>query len=452
MFRTAGFGSSSRFLVLLLVSLLVLLLSHSPAPAARPEQGAPGTDPHWIGTWSAAPQPFLPGRLEIYRNRTLRLIAHASAGGTRVRIRVSNIFGDQPVRIGAAHIARRAAAADIDPASDRTVTFLGRSSATIPAGSLLVSDPVELALPALSDLAVSLFFPAPARAATLHLLALQTSYASSEDSGDKTGEVKFPVSKTIDSWPFLSGVDIAAAPGAAAIVAFGSSTTDGDGSTEDANHRWPDVLAERLQRESGRLTEIGVLNQGIIGNRLLSDSNSPGQTGGPFGAVLEKYGGALGAAGLARFDRDVLSQAGVGYVILALGVNDILFPGSFVPASQTISALSLIEGNRQLLRRAHEKGIRVIATTIPPFENATFRQPVIHFYTPEKEAIRQQVNAWIRSCGEFEGVIDFDEVLRDPGQPARILPAYDSDDHLHANDQGYIASGRVIPLSLFRAR
>ena len=452
MLRTGGRGPLNRFLLLAVAAPVLLVSTHRPAPAGRPERAARKADTYWIGSWSTAPQPSLPARPETFRNQTLRLIVHLSAGGTRARIRVSNVFGDQPVRIGAAHIARRAENADIDPASDRGLTFEGRSSATIPSGSLLISDPVELPLPALSDLAVSLFLPDRTRASTSHLLALQTSYASGEESGDRTGEVKFPVGKTISSWPFLTGVDVAVSPGGAAIVAFGSSTTDGDGSTPDANHRWPDALAERLEKESGRWAELGVLNQGIIGNRLLSDNRSPGQAGGPFGAVLEKYGGALGPAGLDRFDRDVLSQAGVGYVILALGVNDILFPGSFTPATQSVSAQSLIEGHRQLVRRARQKGVRVIASTIPPFENATFEQPVIHFYTQEKEAVRQQVNAWIRSSGEFDGVIDFDSILRDPGHPSRLLPAYDSGDHLHANDRGYIASANAIPLSLFGAR
>ncbi len=235
-------------------------------------------------------------------------------------------------------------------------------------------------------------------------------------------------------------------------MAFGSSTTDGDGSTKDANRRWPDVLAERLQKASGRETELGVLNQGIIGNRLLSDSHSPRQTGGPFGAALSRFGDSLGPSGLARFDRDVLAQAGVKYVIVVLGINDLLFPGSFTPLTESVSAQSLISGNRQLIALAHKKGIRVIETTIPPFENATFSQPTISFYTPEKEVVRQQVNAWIRGSADFDGVIDFDEVLRDPSHPTRLLPTYDSGDHLHANDAGYIASGNAIPLALFRGR
>ena len=218
---------------------------------------------------------------------------------------------------------------------------------------MVVSDPAELDVPALSDLAISLFLPKTTEATTLHILAMQTSYVSS-DTGDSTADVKFPVAKTIRSWPFLTGVDVAASAHGAAIVAFGSSLTDGDGSTLDTNRRWPDVLAERLQKGADGMTEVGVLNQGIIGNRLLNDS--PRRARSPFGA-------ALGQAGLARFKRDVLAQAGVGYVIVGLGINDIVFPGSLTPLTERMNAESMISGYRQLIRRAHQKGIRVIGTT-----------------------------------------------------------------------------------------
>jgi lysophospholipase L1-like esterase len=433
------------WLCALLFTALGVLGSINTPSAAKPD------GQRWIGTWATAAQPSPPGRVQAFRNQTLRLIVHMSIGGPKVRIKISNTFGDGPLLIGGAHIARRTTAADIDTASDRALTFGGQLSTTIPAGSTAVSDPADLNVPALSDLAVSLFLPQTTQATTSHILALQTSYVSPA-TGDATAAGKFPVANTITSWPFLTGVDVAASARGAAIVAFGSSTTDGDGSTKDANHRWPDVLAERLQKAGGRAAELGVLNLGIIGNRLLSDNHSPRQAGGPFGAVLERFGGALGPSGLARFERDVLDQAGVKYVILVLGINDILFPGSFIPISESVSAQSLISGNHELIARAHKKGIRVIETTIPPFEDATFNSPTIKFYTPEHEAVRQEVNAWIRSSREFDGVIDFDEVLRDPSHPARLLPAYDSGDHLHANDAGYIASGNTIPLALFRGR
>ena len=321
--------------------------------------------------------------------------------------------------------------------------FLGRSSTRVPARSMVVSDPVELDVPALSDLAISLFFPKTTEATTLHILAMQTSYVSS-DTGDCTADVKFPVAKTIHSWPFLTGVDVAASAQGAAVVAFGSSLTDGDGSTLDTNRRWPDVLAERLEKDTDGETEVGVLNQGIIGNRLLNDS--PG-AGSPFGA-------ALGQAGLARFQRDVLDQAGVRYVIMGLGINDIAFPGSLTPLTERMRPESVISGYRQLIRRAHQKGIRIIGTTNPPFENAFLllsdTAPPVTFYSPEKEIVRQRVNDWIRSSGEFDDVLDFDVVLRDPNHPTRLLPSYDSGDHLHPNIAGYIAAGNAIPLVLLK--
>ena len=317
----------------------------------------------------------------------------------------------------------------------------------------MVSDPADLDVPALSDLAISLFFPENAAITTWHVLAKQTNYVSVE-TADATAHSKFPIAKTISSWPFLTGVDVEASSHSASIVALGSSLTDGDGSTKDTNRRWPDVLAERLQNAGGELAELSVLNEGIIGNRLLSDSHSPRQAGGPppLGPVLDELGPALGESGVARFDRDVLAQADVKYVILALGVNDILFPGSFIPQTETVTAQDLIKGNRQLIARAHKKGIRALGTTIPPFEHALFRNPFYdRFYSSENEKIRQDVNAWIRASGEFDGIIDFDQAVRDPDHPAQILPAYDSGDHLHVNNAGNVAQGNIISLALFHS-
>jgi len=427
------------------VCAAALLLAAEVAPAI-PASRVPGSvDPdrgakQWIGTWATAAQPFLPKSLQTFQNQTLRLIVHTSIGGTKVRIKISNTYGDGPLLIGGAHVARRTAAAEIDPRNDRPLKFNGELSTTVAAGSIVVSDPVELSVPALSDLAISLFLPQRTEAKTSHSMAKQTNYVSSE-TGDSTGVVKFPVAKTIQSWPFLTGIDVEASRSAAAIVAFGSSLTDGDGTTADTNRRWPDVLAERLQKSTDGKSEIGVLNEGIIGNRLLHDS--PKGADSPFGA-------ALGEAGLERFERDVLGQSGVRYVIVGLGINDILFPAfPFTPLSETVSAEDVISGYRQLIAHSHRKSIRVIGTTNPPFENSAFGQLVAAFYTPEREAVRQKVNDWIRSSGEFDGVVDLDAVLRDPSHPTRLLPAYDSGDHLHPNDTGCIAEANAIPLALF---
>jgi lysophospholipase L1-like esterase len=304
---------------------------------------------------------------------------------------------------------------------------------------MIVSDPVEETVPALSDLAISLFFPDPTQATTGHVLAKQTNYISAE-TGDATASAAFPADKTMRHWPFLVGVDAeSASRGAATIVAFGSSLTDGDGSTTDKNKRFPDILAERLQNAGH--AELGVLNEGIIGNRLLSDRLPP--------QFVQQFGGALGEAGLTRFDRDVLAQPGVKYVIMGLGINDIAFPGSFTAPSEFVTAESLIAGYREIIKRAHRKGIRVIGTTLSPFENSFFKDPPMTFFTPEKEAERVKINAWILNSKEFDGVVDIDAAVRDPNHPTQILAAYDSGDHLHPNDAGYVAQANLIPLELF---
>jgi len=398
----------------------------------------------WIGTWAAAPQPPAPGDIQSFRKQTLRLIVHTTAGGTKVRIKISNTFGDHPLVIGGAHIARRTNAAEIDPTSDRTLEFHGQSSTTVAAGSMVVSDPVGLEVPALSDMAISLFLPETTEVKTTHVLAKQTSYISTE-TGDATAEVKFLVAKKIRAWPFLTGVDVEASSRGGAIVAFGSSLTDGDGTDSDSNGRWPDVLAQRLQKGAGDKAEVGVLNEGIIGNRLLTDS--------PLQAAGGQFGAMLGQSGLTRFERDVLAQSGARYVIVGLGINDIAFPGSLTPVTESVTAERIIAGYRQLITRAHQRGIRIIGTTNPPFENSFLDlgppAPPITFYTSQKESVREKVNAWILNSGDFDGAVDLDAVLRDPNHPTQLLPSYDSGDHLHPNNAGCRAEGNAIPLALF---
>lgn len=405
----------------------------------------------WIGTWATAPQHFVPGGIDTFRSQTLRLIVHTSVGGKKVRVEISNTFGEKPLLIGRARIARRTSGVGIDPAANRALTFGGRASTKVAARSPVVSDPVDLDVLGLSDLAISLYLLEGTKATTSHALALQTSYVSGK-AGDATAAVRFPQAKPIAVWPFLTEVDVAASARAATIVALGSSLTDGDGSTQDANRRWPDVLAERLQKAGRRGAELGVLNEGIIGNRLLSDTSSPRQAGGPppLGAVFAQLGPALGQSGPARFERDVLARAGVKYVVVALGVNDILFPGSFIPGAEMVSAQSITNGYRQLIARAHKRGVRVIGSTIPPFEHALFRSPFFWgFFAPEKEHVRREVNAWILRGGAFDGVIDFDAAVRDPHHPTQLLSAHDSGDHLHPNDAGNVAQVKAISLALF---
>jgi lysophospholipase L1-like esterase len=403
----------SLFVLVLLAA--VLLLGSANANAAD-----------WTSTWITTPQPPMPGSVDRYRAQTLRLVVHASVGGSQVRIRLSNLYGNTPLTIGAAHIARRADGADIDPAYDRALTFDGRTSVVVPAHATVLSDPTRLEVPALTDLSVSLYLPKGATTTTGHILALQTSYVSRP--GDATTATHFPVARRIDTWPFLTSVDVIATPPAYAVAVFGDSTVDGDGSTEDANQRWSDALAVRLQH-TGR--NVAVLNAGLIGNRLLL--GSPGN---------KRYGAALGEAGVARFSRDALDQVGTKVVIVRIGSNDIGFPGALTSASESIDADNLIAGYRRLIELAHQRGTSIVGTTIPPFEKAG----ISGYFTPAKEAIRQQVNAWIRDGGQFDAVLDADRILRDPSHPTRVLPAYDSGDHLHPNDAGYRALASALPL------
>jgi lysophospholipase L1-like esterase len=419
--KQAGTSFYRRVMHAFAMVLLVIgpSIGASGAHAAYPED--------WASSWIAAPQPPMPGSLDHYHAQSLRLIVHVSAGGSQVRIRLSNLYGNVPLTIGAAHIAHRTSGADIDPASDHALTFGGRPSVVIPAHAMVASDPVHLRVPALTDLSVSLYLPKDVTATTVHILAQQTSYVSRP--GDATAATHFPVARRIDMWPFLIGVDVMAPPPSFAVVAFGDSMVDGDGSTADTNQRWPDALAARLQ-QAGK--NVAVLNAGLIGNRLLH--------GSPAGS---RFGAALGEAGLARFYRDAVDQAGAKVVIVRIGGNDIGFMQVLAPAGEAIDAKNLIAGYRQLIASAHQHGLGIIGTTIPPFENAALPG----YATPAKDAVRQQVNAWIRHGGAFDAVLDFDRILRDPSHPARLLPTYDSGDHLHPNDMGYRAVASALSLA-----
>jgi lysophospholipase L1-like esterase len=327
----------------------------------------------------------------------------------------------QPVTIGAPRLARRAGGSKVDPATSRALTFSGRPAITIPPGALVLSDPVKLEAPALSDLAVSFYLPGAAAASTVHYSAHQTSYAL---PGDATAALEAPEAPTLWSWPFLNGVDVLAPPAAGAIVAFGDSITDGSSSTADANRRWADVLARRLQAKPAT-RRISVVNAGLGGNRILHDGA---------GANGPQYG----VNALARFERDALAQPGVKWIIALIGVNDIGHPGGAAPLSEAVTAEDMIAGLRQLAERAHERGVRIFGGTIMPFP-----------HNPAQEAQRQTVNEWIRTSRVFDAVIDFDKVVRDPAEPSRYLPVYDSGDHLHPNDAGHEAMGSAVDLALF---
>ena len=394
----------------------------------------PADPAHWVVTWGTSPAPQLPDEAELraakllFDNQTLREIVHTSIGGDTVRVRLSNAYGKQAVQIGATHVALRDKGASIVAGSDRPLTFGGRPTVSIPPNGLVLSDPVKLTVPAAGDLAISMFLPKQAAGAGVHYGAQQTSYIG---KGDLTGAVEMAEPTTITSWAFLTGVDVLAPEQASALVAFGDSITDGARSTVDTNRRWPDILAERLRTRRGG-KPIGVLNAGIGGNRILHD---------PVGSVRS------GVNALARFDRDVLAHPGVKYVIVLEGANDLGHPGSAGrPLSETVSAEDLIAGMKQMIVRAHDRGLKIFGATLTPFEGTT--NP--GYFTPEKEVKRKAINEWIRNGKEFDGVIDFDKAVRDPAHPDRMLPANDSGDHLHPADAGYKAMGESIDLALFK--
>jgi lysophospholipase L1-like esterase len=387
---------------------------------------------HWVSTWGASPAPQLPDEAQMrsakltFENQTLREIVHTSIGSDTVRVRLSNAYGKTGVEIAAAHVALRGQGSAIVAGSDRPLTFGGRPAVTIPPNALVLSDPVKLALPAAGDLAISIFLSKPATGAGIHYSAQQTSYIG---RGDLTAAATMPDAATITSWVFLTGVDVLAPLSASAVVAFGDSITDGARSTVDANRRWPDVLAGRLAQRGG--SKIGVLDAGIGGNRILHDAPSNVR---------------FGVNALARFDRDVLAQAGVKYVIVLEGINDLGHAGTSAPLSETVTADDLIAAMKQMIERAHEKGIRVFGATLTPFEGALNSE----YFTPEKEVKRKAVNEWIRTGRAFDGIVDFDKAVRDPKNPDRMGAAYDGGDHLHPGDAGYKAMGEAIDLALFK--
>ncbi|MDB4882895.1 MAG: lysophospholipase, partial [Gemmatimonadetes bacterium] len=398
---------------------LLLALSACATPANL--ASTPAT-PRWLATWTASPfdAPPRPPRDSIDRtprlfDQTLRLIVRTSIGGDAVRIRISNEYGDMPLAIDAAHVAVRDSGASIDAATDRALTFGGRSSVRLLPGAIAFSDPVALAVPALRDLAVSLHVADSARLGTRHQLALQTNYVG---RGNVAGARAFAPDTTLEIWPFLVGVDVTNSGATGVIATIGNSITDGARSTRNANARWPNFLAARLLNSSE--PPKAVVNAGISGGRVLT------------------YG--AGPSALARFDRDVLATPGLTHVILLEGINDISRS-----AVDGVTAEDIIFGYRQLIMRAHERGIVIFGATLTP---AAPRAP----YTPALEAKRAAVNAFIRTSGQFDGVIDFDAATRDPANPLQFLPAYDSGDHLHPGDAGYRAMAESIDLTLFRRR
>jgi lysophospholipase L1-like esterase len=450
-----------------ILSGLLLLLALTAATASS--HAAPPPPDHWVGTWATAPvaanngnaatltaappvvappasstasapastqtptptpapaqilAPAAPtGRPPaiIYgtADTTLREIVHVSIGGPEVRVLFTNEFGTDPLTIGAAHVAVSQGGSTINLVSAAGLTFGGRTMVTIPPGALIVSDPATLNLPAGSDLAISLLLPAQTiHQVSLHGGADQTSYTA---SGNVVGAKTLDSPSEIRSWPFVKGVDVKVSAQSAAIVAFGDSITDGAYAAVNQNARWPDELARRLLANP-KTANLGVLNEGIGGNRILHDNTGP--------------------SALARFDRDVIAQAGVKYVIILEAINDIGHAYDPSRAYDVVTADDLIAGYVQMAERAHMHGIKVYVATLTPYNGAKYASPA-------GDDVRQALNKWIRTSNQIDGFIDFDKATRDPANPGTFLPAYDHSDHLHPSDPGYRAMGDAIDLNLF---
>jgi lysophospholipase L1-like esterase len=395
---------------------------------------------HWVATWGTAQnlvRPPAPAMSQLatapavaptpqsiasrgFDNQTVRMIVRTSIGGRRVRVGLSNAFGSAPVQVGAAHIALRTKDSEIDPKSDRALAFNSKPGCTIGPGVVMLSDPVDLSVPQVGDLAVSLYFPGPTGPPTAHATALHTTYIS--PTGDTTPQVSTPEATTTQSYYYLSTVEVTAAADAGLIVTYGDSITDGARSSNETNHSWPALLATRLAAKK-ETANIAVANMGIGGNRVLRDGS--------------------GASALARLDRDVLSQAGVKWLMLMEGINDIGREAS-TPA-EAVTADELIAAYKQIIERAQMHDIKVIGCTLTPYGGAGYQRET-------GEAVRDAVNTWIRTGGAFDAVVDFEAATRDPASPKRLRAEFDPGDHLHPNDAGYQAMADAIDLSIFTGK
>ena len=358
-----------------------------------------------------------------FKSQTVRMIVRASIGGRRLRVKLSNAFGSAPVAVGAAHVAIRSTGSEIVSGSDRALSFNGNPSCTIGQGMVIMSDPVDLNVPKLGYLAVSLYLPGETGPPTNHNYGLHTTYISKE--GDVTGQAAIADALTTQSYYYLAGIDVLAPSNASLIVTFGDSITDGALLTPpDTDHNWPSLLAARLASNKGT-AGFAVANTAISGIQLLGESG--------------------GVSGLARLDRDVLSQPGVKWLMLLEGINDIGTLGRGATSAEAPSAEDLIGGYKQIIEVAHTHSIKVVGCTLTPYEGASY-------YTEKGEAIREAVNTWIRTSGAFDAVVDFDAATRDPNNPKRFRPECDHGDHLHPGDGGHQAMANAIDLAIFTGK
>ena len=407
------------------VALLVLAATMAVGTPSRPAAAArSGYD--WVTSWGASPQDPSPGTLGLkgFHDQTVRDIIVPSVGGNTIRLELTNAFGRSPLQVGRVTVAVTDLGAGVVPGTIHPVSFGGSASVRIPAGEQVLSDPVGMQVSALQELAVSIYLPGPTGVATRHTDAQQVNWVSTV--GDHAGEAgvgAFTIPTL--SWYYLSGLDVRSSRAAGTVVAFGDSITDGVNSSVGGNDRWPDGLARRLGAAAG--PTLSVADEGIGGNRLLTASR------------------CCGASAQARFARDALDQSGVRDVIVLEGINDI---GTSVGPRHLDTGLTparMIAGYRDLIVQAHARGVRIFGATLLPYHGAGY-------YSPAGEAIREAVNAWIRTSGAFDGVVDFDAAMRDPADPLRLNPAYDSGDHLHPNDAGYQAMADAISLDMLLPR
>ncbi|MFJ4983131.1 SGNH/GDSL hydrolase family protein [Streptomyces sp. NPDC088732] len=380
---------------------------------------APAAAGSWVGTWSAAPADGEPGTADGYPGWSIRNVVRTSVGGVSVRVHLSNAFGAAPLVFAHASVARSAGGgAAAVRGTMRALTFAGQESVTVPVGGGVVSDPVQLAVPERADLLVTTYAALPSGPVTFHPEARQISFMA---RGEHTGQVSGRSFRTPSPyWRYVSAVDVLNARAAGSVVFLGDSITDGFASSVGANHRWPDYLADRLSDAADPRLRLGVLNEGISGNRVLRDG----------------FAGS-GQGALRRLERDALSQTGVRTMVVELGINDIIRP------PQQGSADAVVAGLREIVARGHARGIRVIGGTLLPFEGHGM-------YGPATEAVRERVNAAIRAGTVYDAVIDFDKALRDPYRPTRMLPGYDSGDHLHPGDAGYRRMAEAVRPALLR--
>jgi lysophospholipase L1-like esterase len=406
---------------------LVLALSFAVCCSA---EKAKKIEPHWVATWATAQVGPEPSQEQLtdaeVTDTTVRQIVHLSVGGATLRVQLSNAFGTKPLRVDAVHVAKAKApgSSAIDASTDHAVTFDGRDSVLIPTGSVWVSDPVEMQMDALSDLAISFHYAEPPSVQTSHPAPRATSFLV---HGVHSGDAELADAEKTERFLGLAEVDVIANDAARTVVALGDSITNGHAATLDGNDRWPDVLAKRLQGDK-KLRDVAVANEGIGGNHLLTNG--------------------LGQSVLQRFDRDVLGVSGVKYVIVLEGINDLGGLGRRPGATQEDHdelVKQMTGALEQIVVRAHAHGILVYGATIMPDGGGKYYAP-----NAMDNAARQAVNAWILAPGHFDGVVDLDKVTQDPANPLQLNPAYDSGDHLHPGPAGYKAMGDAIPLEWFK--